>query len=94
MGSTIAPDLDVIYNTLFRGFFNHSILWPHSLWPHLSLGLAWWTLRHARSGTGRASLPQDKDLRHARSGTGRASLLKNKDLRRARSASVTRRGQK
>ncbi len=48
LGSTVAPDLDVIYNTLFRGFFNHSILWPHSLWPHLGLGLAWWVLRRAQ----------------------------------------------
>ena len=45
LGSTVVPDLDVIYNVLFRGFFNHSILWPHSLWPHLGLGLAWWALR-------------------------------------------------
>ncbi len=48
LGSTIAPDLDVIYNVLFRGFFNHSILWPHSLWPHLCLVLAWWALRRAQ----------------------------------------------
>ena len=27
IGSTVLPDLDVIYNTLFRGFINHSILW-------------------------------------------------------------------
>jgi hypothetical protein len=47
LGSTVAPDLDVIYNVLLRGFFNHSILWPHSLWPHLGLGLAWWALRRA-----------------------------------------------
>jgi membrane-bound metal-dependent hydrolase YbcI (DUF457 family) len=37
--------LDVIYNTLWRGFFDHSILWPHSLFPHLAVGLVWWLLR-------------------------------------------------
>jgi hypothetical protein len=43
--STFAPDLDVIYNTLFRGFANHSILWTHSLFVHLGIGLCWWLLR-------------------------------------------------
>ncbi|MCD4686698.1 MAG: hypothetical protein K8S97_12250, partial [Anaerolineae bacterium] len=31
LGSTAAPDLDVIYNTLCRGFTNHSTLWTHSV---------------------------------------------------------------
>ena len=44
LGSTFAPDLDVIYNLLFRGFINHSLLWTHSLWPQLSLGVLWWLL--------------------------------------------------
>ncbi|HXV42425.1 MAG TPA: metal-dependent hydrolase [Anaerolineae bacterium] len=44
LGSTVIPDLDVIYNTLFRGFINHSVLWTHSLFPHLCVGLCWWLL--------------------------------------------------
>ena len=44
LGSTFAPDLDVIYNLLFRGFINHSLLWTHSLWPQLSIGVFWWLL--------------------------------------------------
>ena len=47
-GSTVAPDLDVIYNALFRGFVNHSTLWTHSLIPYLGIGLIWWVLRHAK----------------------------------------------
>jgi uncharacterized membrane protein len=39
------PDLDVIYNALFRGFFNHSTLWTHSLFPYLGLLFVWWLLR-------------------------------------------------
>ncbi len=46
--STFAPDLDVIYNWLFRGFFNHSVLWTHSIFLHLGICLCWWLLR--RSG--------------------------------------------
>ncbi|MBN1876411.1 MAG: metal-dependent hydrolase [Anaerolineae bacterium] len=41
LGSTVAPDFDVIYNTLFRGFFNHSILWTHSVFVYLVFGLVW-----------------------------------------------------
>ncbi|MEW6352023.1 MAG: zinc dependent phospholipase C family protein [Thermodesulfobacteriota bacterium] len=41
-GSTVAPDLDVIYNCVFRGFFGHTTLWTHSLFPYLGLVLAWW----------------------------------------------------
>ncbi len=43
--STFAPDLDVIYNWLFRGFFNHSTLWTHSIFVHLGICLCWWGLR-------------------------------------------------
>ena len=48
LGSTVAPDLDVIYNALFRGFVNHSTLWTHSLIPYLGIGLIWWVLRYAK----------------------------------------------
>lgn len=44
LGSTVAPDFDVIYNLLFRGFFNHSFLWTHSLFPYLGLAFLWWLL--------------------------------------------------
>ena len=47
-GSTVAPDLDVIYNALFRGFVNHSTLWTHSLIPYLGFGLIWWGLRSVK----------------------------------------------
>jgi hypothetical protein len=43
--STFVPDLDVIYNALFRGFFNHSTLWTHSIFPHLGVMLCWYMLR-------------------------------------------------
>ena len=46
LGSTVAPDLDVIYNALFRGFINHSVLWTHSLFVYLGIGLIWWLLNH------------------------------------------------
>ncbi len=45
LGSTIAPDSDVLYNALFRGFFNHTWLWTHSLFPYLGIGLGWLLLR-------------------------------------------------
>lgn len=48
LGSTFAPDVDVIYNALFRGFFNHSTLWTHSLIPHLGVGLLWWMLSYLK----------------------------------------------
>jgi hypothetical protein len=44
-GSTIAPDLDVVYNALLRGFINHSVLWTHSLFVHLGVLLTCWLLR-------------------------------------------------
>lgn len=47
-GSTIAPDLDVIYNALFRGFINHSTLWTHSLFVHLSVLLVFWPLKQVK----------------------------------------------
>ncbi len=46
LGSTAAPDLDVIYNSLFRGFINHSTLWTHSLFLCLFLGFIWWILSY------------------------------------------------
>ncbi len=46
LGSTAAPDLDVIYNTLFRGFVNHSTLWTHSLFLCLCLAGFWLILRY------------------------------------------------
>lgn len=44
-GSTVAPDWDVIYNTLFRGFCGHTVLWTHSIFPYCGLVLVWWLLR-------------------------------------------------
>lgn len=44
IASTVAPDIDVIYNILVRGFINHSVLWTHSLFPYLGLGLMWYVL--------------------------------------------------
>ena len=48
LGSTIAPDLDVVYNALFRGFFNHSTLWTHSIFVHLAICLGWWLLGRSK----------------------------------------------
>jgi hypothetical protein len=45
LGSTVAPDLDVIYNFVFRGVFGHTILWTHSIFPYLGLAFVWWLLR-------------------------------------------------
>lgn len=47
-GSTIAPDLDVVYNALFRGFINHSILWTHSLFAYLSVLLVFRLLKQVK----------------------------------------------
>lgn len=41
VASTVVPDTDVIYNILFRGFANHSVLWTHSLFPYLGVMLLW-----------------------------------------------------
>lgn len=49
LGSTVAPDLDVIYNITFRGFFNHSLLLTHSLFPYLGVLLGWYALRKFKS---------------------------------------------
>jgi membrane-bound metal-dependent hydrolase YbcI (DUF457 family) len=46
--STVAPDLDVIYNGLFRGFFNHSTLWTHSVLVHGTIALCWLILNRIR----------------------------------------------
>ena len=48
LGSTIAPDLDVVYNALFRGFFNHSTLWTHSIFVYLVICLGWWLLGRSK----------------------------------------------
>ena len=48
LGSTIAPDLDVVRNILFRGFFNHSTLWTHSIFVYLGFGLLWLGCRRLR----------------------------------------------
>ena len=48
LSSTIAPDLDVIYNALFRGFSNHSTLWTHSLFAYLAICLGWWLLGRSK----------------------------------------------
>ncbi len=45
LGSTVAPDVDIIYNVLFRGFFGHSILLTHSLFPYTGMVLVWWLIR-------------------------------------------------
>ncbi len=52
--STFAPDMDVIYNALFRGFISHSTLWTHSLFVHLAVGSIWLILKR----TGRYSYLQ------------------------------------
>ncbi len=43
--STVVPDMDVIYNALFRGFINHSTLWTHSLFVHGGVAILWLLLR-------------------------------------------------
>jgi membrane-bound metal-dependent hydrolase YbcI (DUF457 family) len=48
VGSTVAPDLDVVYHVLFRGFFNHSVLWTHSVFVYLILGAMGLGLRLGR----------------------------------------------
>ncbi|MCI0714346.1 MAG: metal-dependent hydrolase [Chloroflexi bacterium] len=41
LSSTVIPDADVVYNVIFRGFFNHSTLYTHSLLIHLIPVLLW-----------------------------------------------------
>ncbi|MBN2389635.1 MAG: metal-dependent hydrolase [Anaerolineae bacterium] len=48
LGSSIAPDLDVVRNFLFRGFFNHSTLWTHSIFVYLGFALLWLGCRKSR----------------------------------------------
>jgi hypothetical protein len=48
LGSTAAPDVDVLYNVAFRGFFNHSTLWTHSILVHLGVVLGWGVVRTTR----------------------------------------------
>lgn len=47
LGSTVLPDLDVVYNTLFRGFINHSLLWTHSVFLYTAIGVIWFALYRA-----------------------------------------------
>jgi hypothetical protein len=46
--SSFAPDFDVIYNALFRGFVDHSFLWTHSIFLHGSIALAWWIAHRSK----------------------------------------------
>jgi hypothetical protein len=48
LGTTVLPDLDVAYNALFAGFFNHSTLWTHSVFVYLALGLLSLVLRRGK----------------------------------------------
>jgi hypothetical protein len=45
LAATVVPDLDVIYNWIFRGFFGHTILWTHSIFVHLAIVMLWLLLR-------------------------------------------------
>ena len=62
LGSTVAPDLDVAYHALVRGFLNHSTLWTHSVFVYLGFGLVWFVLHtssrwhYLRSWVGLAAL--------------------------------------
>lgn len=47
LSSTVAPDLDVIWNALFHGLFNHSTVWTHSLFVHGGILAVWWALKRA-----------------------------------------------
>lgn len=50
LASTAAPDLDVVYNTVFRGFIGHTIVWTHGIFPYLGLALVSWLI--GQSGRG------------------------------------------
>lgn len=41
LSSTVVPDTDVVYNFIFRGFFNHSTLYTHSLLTYLVPVFLW-----------------------------------------------------
>jgi hypothetical protein len=43
--ATFAPDLDVIYNVLFRGHFGHITLWTHSIFTIMGIVACWLALR-------------------------------------------------
>jgi hypothetical protein len=43
--ATFTPDLDVIYNLPFRGFFGHTTLWTHSIFAYLGVFACWLLLR-------------------------------------------------
>lgn len=45
LGACVAPDIDVVRNLLFRGFFGHSVLITHSIFPYVGLLLAWVLVR-------------------------------------------------
>lgn len=44
LGATVIPDLDVVYNTFFRGFINHSTLWTHSILVYGVISMLWFAL--------------------------------------------------
>ena len=44
LGSTFIPDLDVIYNVLVTGIFNHRTLYTHSVFVHGTIALIWMVL--------------------------------------------------
>lgn len=45
LGSTAAPDLHVMYNTVFQGFCGHTILLTYNVLHYVGLALIWWLLR-------------------------------------------------
>lgn len=51
LGSSVAPDVDVMYNILFRGFFGHTTLWTHSLFVYGGIGLVWFLLHLSKRWT-------------------------------------------
>jgi hypothetical protein len=46
--SSFAPDFDVLYNAVFRGFVNHSFLWTHSIFLHGGIALIGWLVYRTR----------------------------------------------
>ncbi len=51
LGSTITPDIDVIYNIFFRGVFRHQTLWTHSIFIYMVFGGLWVMLRACQRWT-------------------------------------------
>jgi membrane-bound metal-dependent hydrolase YbcI (DUF457 family) len=41
LGATVVPDTDVVLNVLSGSYINHSTLWTHSLFVHLSVASIW-----------------------------------------------------